>query len=126
MSASPFSPQHKCKPRGYSAYEFVYSVMGTLPNATVRARKAQVICGGPDDSHWYPVGPTRTVHLSATATVELDPVNSTTPKPATFADFVRLMKLQLRDRQFAWWGAGFGVKINSAGQITSLTELFHP
>jgi hypothetical protein len=125
-AASPFSPEHKCKPRGYSAYEFVSSVKGTPPNATVRARMAQVICGGPDDSHWYPVGPVRTVRLSPAVTVELDRQGSTSPQPATFADFVKLMRLQLNDKQFAWWGAGFGVQINSAKQISVLTELFHP
>jgi hypothetical protein len=125
-TSAPFAPEHPCKPRGYSAYEYVYSVRGTPPNATVRARKARLICGGPDDSHWYPVGPMRTVHLSATTMVKLDAVNSTTPESATFAEFVKLMRLRSRDRQFAWWGAGFAVQINSAGRITSLTELFHP
>jgi hypothetical protein len=112
-AASAFSPEHKCKPRGYSAYEFVSSVTGTPPKATVRARIAQVICGGPDDSHWYPVGPVRTVRLSPAVTVALDRQGSTSPKPATFADFVKLMRLQLNDKRFAWWGAGFGMQINS-------------
>lgn len=125
-ASSPFSPQHKCKPRGYSAYEFIQSVRGTPPNAVVRARVAQVICGGPDDSHWYPVGRAHTVRLAPRVTVRLDRRGSTTPQAATFADFVKLMRLQRKDRRFAWWGAGFGVRINSAGRITSLTELFHP
>jgi hypothetical protein len=129
VAASPAtsSPQHPCKLRGYSAVKFVYGVLGSLPNARLRVRNARVICGGPDDGHWDPIGPMHIVRLSAAPTIELLPTNSVAaPKPATLAQLAQLTRLKFRDPDFGWFGDAYGVQINSAGRITSLTELFHP
>ena len=64
--------------------------------------------------------------LAVGASIRLIPINSTGSRPATFAQLVRLTALQTRDKTFGWFGGAYGVTVNASGQISSLTELFHP
>ena len=121
------SPEHPCKLPGFSSVKFIEKVSGTPPQIQLRVRNARVICGGPDDGHWDPIGATHTVPLPAAAKIRLIRGDSgTTAQPATLSQLKRLTELQTRDKQFGWFGGGYGVRVNASGQITSLTELFHP
>lgn len=128
VGASPAasSPEHPCKLPGYSSVKFVYRVLGKAQHARLRVRDARVICGGPDDGHWDPIGTMHTVRLSAAARIRLLPRDSLTPQPATLAQLARLTTLKSRDPDFGWYSGAYGVRTNSAGRIRSLTELFHP
>jgi len=120
------SPEHRCKLPGYSSVTFVYGVTGTSPHVLLHVRNARVICGGPDDGHWDPIGSTHTVVLAPAPKIRLIPYNSTASWPATLPQLIQLTRLKGRDRTFGWFGDAYGVTVNSAGQIASLTELFHP
>ena len=129
VMASPAvsSPEHPCKLPGFSSVKFIEGVSGSAGQIQLVVRNARVICGGPDDEHWDPIGAAHYVPLPASAKIRLIPENSaTTPRPATLAQLRRLTKLKTRDKQFGWFGGGYGVRTGSSGQITSVTELFHP
>ena len=125
-SPATSSPEHPCRLPGFSSVTFVEKVSGEPPRLRLSVRNARVICGGPDDEHWDPIGATHTVALPASAKIRLIPSASTTARPATPAQFIRLTRLQSRDTSFGWFGGAYGVRTSSSGQIASLTELFHP
>jgi hypothetical protein len=120
------SPERPCKLPGFSSVKFVYAVTGTPPHVLLHVRNARVICGGPDDGHWDPIGPMHTVGLADPVTISLIGPSSTTARPATLAQLRQLTRLQTRDRRFGWFGGAYGVRTGAAGQVDSLTELFHP
>ena len=129
VMASPAasSPEHPCKLPGFSSVKFIEGVSGSAGQIQLVVRNARVICGGPDDEHWDPVGTAHHVPLPTSAKIRLIPDNSTTmPRPATLSQLRRLTELKTRDKQFGWFGGGYGVRTSPSGQITSVTELFHP
>jgi hypothetical protein len=128
VGASPAASasERPCKLPGFSSVKFVYAVVSRQPRHLLRVRDARVICGGPDDVNWGPVGGAHTVPLAATAQIRLLKRNSVTLRLASLAQLTQLSRLRDSDTNFGWFGGAYGVRTNSSGEIHSVTELFHP
>lgn len=127
LGAAPASA-HPCTLPGFDSVVFAYEVLGTPPEAFLWIRHAQVICGGPDDVHWDPVGHLHKVQLAPTVAVKLLVAGRTgiRSKPASLRQLAQLLSRTTKDHAFGWFGGGFGVRISANGDITAVTELYHP